>query len=285
MKTQINRRRRATQAICCAAFVITLAGVVGPAQAQPYTLVDNNSVANINLTSARGMYEWFVQGQNQMAQQWFWYRVGNTPEASIDTISAPSVFQSTPRSLTTTYANSQFRLRIDYLLNGGATVGVGQTANSGISESITIFNTSSSTLDFHFFQYSDYDLGGSSANDTVQLGTNLQGLFNEAVQFDGIVALTETVTTPGANHGEAAVWPLTLNKLYDGVPTTLTDNAGPVLPNDVSWAFQWDLSIASGASAQINKDKYLSVVIVPEPSILALAGLAIFAGALWRRRS
>ncbi len=68
--------------------LMLLAGTLG-VQAQIQTLTDNNSVAQINPNSQSGMFNWSVDGQNQLNQQWFWYRIGNTPEQSIDTISAP----------------------------------------------------------------------------------------------------------------------------------------------------------------------------------------------------
>jgi hypothetical protein len=152
-----------------------------------------------------------------------------------------------------------------------------------VSESISITNGTASPLQFHFYQYSDFDLGGAGG-DTVQLGKNLRGLFNEANQTDGIALLTETVVTPGANHGEAAFFNSTLLKLSDANTDNLNDNVGPVGPGDVTWAFQWDLTINPFSSVGITKDKYVQVQVVPEPSALALGSLAI-AGWLLRRRA
>lgn len=255
-------------------------------QAQIVTLTDHNSVAQIDPYSPSGMFNWSVQGQNQLYQQWFWYRVGDAPgtmQHSIDTISAPIVSLYGTREMSSLYTGAGFTLSIDYLLTGGANVGVGQTANSDIGESIRINNTSATTLVFHFFQYSDFDLGGPS-NDTVQLGRNLRGQFNDAIQSDPLAGLTETVTTPGANHGEVDTFANTRTRLNTIANYTLNDNAGPVGPGDVTWALEWDLSIAPGGSALISKDKYLSVV-VPEPSIVALGGLGIALLALHRKRA
>lgn len=255
-------------------------------QAQIVTLTDGNSMAKIDPYSSAGMFNWSVQGQNQLFQQWFWYRVGDaagTMQHSIDTISTPTVTLYGTREMSTTYFAPNFSLSIDYLLTGGAVVGSGQTANSDIGESIRINNTSATTLVFHFFQYSDFDLGGPG-NDTVQLGRNLRGQFNDALQTDPTAGLTETVTTPGANHGEVDYFANTRNRLETVANYTLNDNAGPVGPGDVTWALEWDLSIAPGGSALISKDKYLSV-IVPEPSVMALGGLGMVLFALQRRRA
>jgi hypothetical protein len=253
-------------------------------QAQLVTLTDHNSAANLNLGSQTGMYGWNVDGVNQLYQQWFWYRVGeNSGQSSVDTISAPAVVQSSANSVTATYANTQFSVALSYILTGG-TAGSG---HSDMQESIQIFNHGSTALDLHFFQYSDFDLAGTPGGDNVLLHRNLLGRFDEALQTKGPISLSEVVsdtvltggtTLPGADHGEANFFPATRNSLNSGSPYTLNDNttAGP---GDVTWAFEWDLTIAAGGSAVINKDKGLQV---PEPSIAALALLS--AGALFLRR-
>jgi len=239
--------------------------------AVPVVLVDANSDAFIDPYSQAGMYDWRVEGQDQLNQQWFWYRIGSAgPEASIDAISAPTIVQPNLRQATILYSNPIFSIQIDYLLSGGA-AGSGR---SDVSESIRIINKSTATLDFHFFQYSDFDLGGAG-NDSVRLGQNLAGKFNEAVLSDPLVAFTETVTVPGANHGEAAFFDTTRLKLNDAGPTTLNDVAGPIGPGDVTWAFQWDLSIAPGGSVLISKDKYLELTTIPEPATALLGGMSL----------
>jgi hypothetical protein len=281
MKYLMNFRRAGrvlfAVAACLACFELT-------SQAAVVTLTDGNSVAQINPSTSDGMFNWSVQGFNQLYQQWFWYRVGDAAgsmQHSIDTISTPVVSLFGTREMSSTYTAQNFTLSIDYLLTGGSFVGPGQMANSDIAESIRIINTSATTLTFHFFQYSDFDLGGPS-NDTVQLGRNLRGQFNDAYQQDPSAGLTETVTTPGANHGEVDHWHNTLDRLNGTANYTLNDSAGPVGPGDVTWALEWDLSIAPGASALISKDKYLSV-IVPEPSTIAIGGLGLLLFALRRR--
>jgi len=268
------------------AVALVCSGLLVQSQAQVVTLKDQNSVARIDFGAQRGMFDWSVENQDsQLRQQWFWYRIGAAPQFSIDTIGAPVItLNNGTRGVTAVYTHNLFNLSIDYLLTGGVGVGVGQTAISDIGETIRIINTSSETLRLNFFQYSDFNLGGTGSGDTVQLGTNLRGLYNEAVQSRLGVGLTETVTTPGANHGEAAVVPYTLDRLNGPIPINLDDTsyAGP---GDVSWALQWDFSIAPGSSAIISKDKYLSVVVIPEPSTLALVGIGLVAILIRNRRT
>jgi hypothetical protein len=265
-----------TVVVCLAFQILTL-----QSDAVVYTLTDGNSTASIDPSSQAGMFDWTVNGQDQLAQQWFWYRIGNNPEQSIDTISAPSITNLTASTLGTVYNNGTVQVRVDYTLNGSSPV----SGISDIGEFIKITNLTGAPLDFHFFQYSDFDLFGGPANEVVQIGTNLQGKYNDAYQFDGVMALTETVATPGANRAEVAFFNATLVKLNNGVADNLNTSvgpAGPVGPGDVTWALQWDVVIQPGADYLISKDKYLSVV--PEPTTVTLVGLGLVGLLALRRR-
>ncbi len=257
------------------------------AQAQIVTLANGNSVAQINVGSQQGMFYWAVlnqpnQFQNQLHQQWFWYRVGTSgPEYSIDTIGAPTISGLTPSTLTSTYYDSlnRFNIALTYTLRGGAPA----SGAADIAEQISIKNTSGSSLDFHFFQYSDFDLGGTPGGDTVVLSqSGFTGRINQSDQFSGD-DLVEVVNTPNATHGEASFVPATLVKLNDANPTVLSDTLGPVGPGDVSWALEWDASIGVGSSLLISKDKLLTVQFVPEPGTMALLGLGL-GGLLFARK-
>ena len=90
--------------------------LVSQAPAQIVTLTDNNSIARVNTGTSAGMFDWLVDGQDQLAQQWFWYRVGSlvtTPESPINSISAPTISMPSVRQLTTTYANNAFSVQVD----------------------------------------------------------------------------------------------------------------------------------------------------------------------------
>ena len=131
-------------------------------------------------------------------------------------------------------------------------------------------------LDFHFFQYADFDLAPA---DTV-LFTNA----NTVQQSGGTARLTETVATPAPSHHEGAFFPLTLNKLNDALPTTLSDTPTigvPIGTGDMTWAYEWDVAIPSFGTFQISKDKNLSATPVPEPTAAVL--LAVSAALLTLR--
>jgi hypothetical protein len=230
------------------------------------TLNSGNSVANIDPFQQMGMNTWYVDGQNQLYQQWFWYRVGSNREYSIDTIGNPTVVQNSANQATSTYTAAGFNVSIVYNLQGGAN----GSGNSTINETITINNTTGSPLDFHFFQYSDYNLGGVD-QDIVQI----QPGFGYALVKSGALSLGEVVTSPSANNGEVAPYNQTLVKLNNGVADNLNGSIGPSLPGDNTFAFQWDFTIGPNGSQQISKVKSLAVVVVPEPTSAGLALLGV----------
>ena len=111
-----------------------------------------------------------------------------------------------------------------------------------------------------------------SKNDAFQ-AFGEQGL--RAVHAEGLLcALT------GA---EAAVVPQTLNELNTAAYLNLDNTTSAY--GDVSWAFQWNVTLAAnGGELDLTKDKGLSVQLIPEPSTLALIALGMGALGLSLRR-
>ena len=244
--------------------VILLAA--GTASAQIVTLTDGNSTARIDTTptSQAGMFNWTVDGTNQLYQQWFWYRIGSAGgELGINALSSPVVntFGSSFASLEYAGANG-LDVKVQYILSGGSA----GSHTSDISEIITIKNTGTSAMDLHFFQYSDFDLNGVLGQTATMLNANT------VRQSGGGTILSETVATPAPNFHEVNLFANTLNSLNDGSPTTL--NGQNTATGDATWAFQWDKTIASGGTFIISKDKNLAAV--PEPGTLILLGMGLF---------
>jgi len=275
--------------LCAIAVNLFLQSAGLSVSAQVVTLSNLDSTATVNLGSggSLGMTNWFVGGVNNLAQQWFWYRVGSSgPEQPITAIGGLTFNQPDSRTLNATYFNGQYGVTINYLLTGSQVVNSYSSAD--ISESITITNATTSPLSFHFFQYADLDLAGSATGDTVALGKNLRGLYNEADQSkSGSIdtAFTLTVVTNPANHGEAGLNNSTLARLSDGNTDNLNDNVGP-LTGDSTWALQWDFTIPAASSVGIVQDKYLlnTPPDFPEPSPLSLVSLGLIGFALSKRR-
>jgi hypothetical protein len=254
-------------------------GIMGCAvtalNAQIVTLTDKNSTASINTSSQAGMYSWNVEpgGVSQLAQQWFWYRVGNGQQYSIDTISAP-IISSTANSLVTTYMNNSFSISITYSLTG-AGIGTGQ---ADIQEGIQITNrNASSPLNLSFFEYNHFTLNGPSGGAaTLSMDTS------SALQSVGPNQIAEGIVAPDASHHEANTFGGLTSTLYNLNSTpgyNLNDNSSA--SGDVTWAFQWDFSVVGSQSIQ--KDKLLSIQFVPEPSVAGLAALGLGLHLLRRR--
>ena len=253
-------------------------------RAASYGITNGNSFALLDPSSGAGMYNWSVltspsSFQNQLNQQSFWYRVGGTgAESALSSLTLGSVNVVNPSTITTTYLDGlgRFNLSVTYSLLGGSL----SSGTAQLAENIAINNLTGSPLDFHFFQYSDFNLG---AGDTDVISRNpFTGRINQVDQFSGS-SLVETVLTPNANHGETDTVPNTLNRLTDGTATTLND-ALTTASGNVAWALQWDTSIGAGGSFLIGKQLNLQVQFVPEPSSVALISLGLAICAIRKRR-
>jgi hypothetical protein len=241
-----------------------------------FSLEDDNSTASFNTGSPSNNSNWSVDGENQLNQQAFWFRVGNAAEQSLHTL--PILAESATDTnldfdldtLFVRYNGGAFWAEVRYALDGG-TSGSG---SSDMSEQISIINRTGAPLNFHFFQYSDFNIS-NTANDDTAVFTNA----NAVQQYDGGIRLTETVITPVPSHREIDFFPNTLTKLNDGVASNLSDTpayGAPLGPGNMTWAYQWDVTIPAGGTFQVSKDKNLNAQLIPEPgtfTMLAIAGV------------
>ena len=238
-------------------------------------MTDGDAVAHVDELSPSGMNSWTVDGTSELNQQSFWFRIGNSAaQQAVYSLALKNISQDQPNALTTEHANSQFDFTVNYTLTGGS------SGSARMNEVISIQNLRNTTLDFHLFQYADFDLAGTKTGDTISLGS-VGGLFTSASQTDGGLTAVEVLGT-GANHGQAALGNVLYSTLTSGKPTTLNGTAGPLGPGDAVYAFEWDLTIAPKACFTMSLDKYILPVTVPEPSTLTLAALGLVA--LFRRR-
>jgi len=285
--------------LCTASVVLGVLFIPVNGMAQNVSMNDGGSAATVNLgggTGNIGMNNWNVGGPNQLNQQWFWYSTGGGLAQTIDTISSAAVLTSSGsdgiNDLQATYHNSQLTVGIEYMLMGN---GVG-SGSADMGENISILNSGASQFTLKFYQYSDFNLLGG-ANDTVTMsgipynsGNPFSG-YSGALQTTGTggTGIGEVVNAPNATYAEAnfanAGVNSTLYKLNNTANLSLNDtlNAGP---GDVTWALEWDATLAPGQSLDITKDKGLAVMysIVPEPTTTAFILLGLGALGLARRR-
>jgi MYXO-CTERM domain-containing protein len=273
----------------------------GTAAGSLITLQDNNSTVTFDPASSAGVESWTVDGVNQLYQQWFWYRMGGSGQAaSIDTLGTATKTQYSANYATVSYTGTNgLAISVGYTLSGGAP----GSGASDLGENISIQNTSQSSQTIDFFQYSNFVLLGSD-NPT---GDDVQFQNSNAVdqwKNGSSESLSETVITPKPNDREAGQTasqmashdlglPVTLNEFANPSFTHLSDpntnTTSPVLgPGDMTWAYEWDKTLAPGGTLLISKDKQLSGVTpatpTPEPSSMALAMAGLLACFFWRRR-
>jgi hypothetical protein len=241
--------------------------------AQIITLTDAGSTATVNLGSSAGMNSWTVSGQNQLEQQWFWYRTGGGIAQPVNTIGGLTYNQNAGlNTLDATYQNDQLLVEIIYTLTGGGI----NSGNADMDEQIMVINQSSSDLNLNFYQYSHFNLLGA-ANDYVQIFGST-GDHNYVRQNNGSTAIQEAINAPSAFYAEAAPINQTLAELNSINGLTLNENLTEG-PGNVTWALQWISTLAAdGGELDLTKDKSLSIQLVPEPSTVAI--IAMGAGAL-----
>ena len=266
---------------CCVASILGLVAV--PAFGSSFTLSDLNSVAVVTPTSQAGMQSWTVDGVNDLAQQWFWYGIGSGSVSSIDTLGPPTVTQSSSSSLTLMYAGPGLSATVSYFMTGGAP----GSNTSDIGENIKLQNTSASSEALHFYQYSNFQLGGGTTSNFLQFSNaNAVDQTNMTLQLS---ETAETVDTPAPNAWQGGAYPSILNVLNAGTAVTLNDTPAigtQIGPGNMSWAYEWDKTLAPNATLTIAKEK--NIEAVPEPGTLAILGLCIVsvcAGLRTRRRT
>ena len=290
--------RQSAFAVACAVSATAALGIVA-SPAQAITLMDDNSIAEFDLTSQRGLFDWIVdeqdvlaieEGDEEIPGEWFWYRVdGDSQEYSIDTLDLISSTVTDTNSdggddtLVALYSHSLFDLEIKWSLQGGAE----GSYTSDIGEQIAITNKTGESLGLNFFEYTDFDLKGDPENDTVVFSDLLDPAVAQAfIQTDGGAegGIVEIAFDSEPAIAEAAFFDHTLNKLKDDNVDDLNDNR-EIGPGDVTASWQWVFDIDAGDTVQISKDKQVSRTPIPEPGtvtgLLALGSLSF--GAMLKR--
>jgi hypothetical protein len=268
---------RLTPVVCLCAFLAIVSVPSQPAFGSTTVQLDDLN-SHVEFETDSGQTVWIVDNVGQLKQQWFYYRLdGMTKELPLSGLgyfnhkAVDANFNPGIDTLTVIYGQpAGFSVFLAYLLNGG----LKDSLKSDLVETISFNNKTGQAVHIQFFQYCDFDLGGTPGGDTVEIVNP-----NTVRQSDDQIMVAETVLTPVPAHSEVALYNSTLLKLNDASPTTLDGPTG-IGPGDVTWAFQWDITVPVGGTVQISKDKN----ITPEPATLALMGLGGLGLILSRKR-
>lgn len=232
-------------------LVLAMAVLISPASAAVYTLSSGNSTVTIDPASPYGMTSWVVDGVNQLAEQWWYYRIGETGVALINTLGNPVVTQTNPRTLTLQYYGQFVDFSVKYTLMGGP-VGSG---TASIGEQASIKNKTAALLPFHLFEYTDLNLNNTIDDDRAVLLNS-----STVAQWDGSSTSTESAAvggiTPLPDRWELTDAQTLVAKLNSGGVIDLANACTP-FTGDAAFAFQWDMSIPAGGTRLLSKSKLL----------------------------
>jgi len=276
-----------------AAALVSLA-VAPSANAVSVVLQDLNSLVTIEVDnctnqSPAGVGEWLMNGVNQNKLEWFWYRLGASgPEAPINSLGRTYMSASDTNenpgndSLFVRYGSMDaFHVEVQFLLTGGAP----GSGTSDLTEVIHVHNKTSEAVGLHFFEYADFDLGGTPVDVEAVITGGNTAKQRDIVNFtDYIMAETPAISP---DLVEVNAYNNTLASLTDAGPTTLSGYTGPMYDTDLTWAFQWDRILGPNDEFIMSKDKNISTQIIPEPVTVVglLLGIGCLARYVRRRRT
>ena len=255
-------------------LVVCLIGILAAACAHAVTpivtLTDSfgpNSSISIDPGSSTGIFGWIVDGQSQIAQASYWYRIGDSGAAcSVSSLGSISVDNPADFLATITWQGEKFDIAVTYALTGGDP----GSGTSDCMQTVMITNKTGQALDLCLFEYTDFDLAGSASGDTASYVDS-----THFSQVDGSVKATLGVNPAVPAHWEISSFPTILNKLSDPGFGDLADSAATVT-GDVAFAYQWNFSLGAYASApMISKDYLIEGAAVPEPASLATLGFGL----------
>jgi len=262
-----------------AVVLCLLTGTARLARAQFYSVTNNNSHIDISYVAVAGHDEngligWHVDNVSQLVQQWYWFRlagVNNGNQSSLNDIWVMDASTPNPNQVYLRFSSEDpFEVHLLYTLTGGAL----GSDHSVITEQLTITNTGATALaPLTWFEYTDLDLSGPLSTFDDWASGGVTGI----TQQDNLRIATVTHSLTPDRYEITATnvynWIL-FDKLDDSSTAYNLSNLGsPSNTGDVTFAFQWDLTIAAGESVTFTTTK--EVNLIPEPGTLLLLGLGL----------
>ena len=252
--------------------------------AQSYILAARDTSLQVNLDgSSGGLTDWTIDNVDQLQSQWFYYGIGSSPVAAINTIapwSTPSITTNLSGSTVTlseTYASVAQSLNTTYALQSSP---VG-SAKAGLTIGLTFVNNSGTNEVVNLFQYSHFVLGGGTGQFITFPGTSFPYAVNQTNLLSGTY-LHGSITSPGNTVGlVAGVYNGTEFGLPSGSPVAFDDSSLSAGTNNVDFGYDFSATLAPNQSITVSE----LLTVVPEPSSMALfsVGALALAAAFGRR--
>jgi hypothetical protein len=272
-------------AACLLAFGISAIGAPIAAQAQSFTLLDGN--ARVQLfpnTDATVRVFSIDNGPDNVFRANYYYRLGETAERALSTIGNGQFMPIGSNRLDVTFQAPSFTSLVSYILQGGS-AGSGRAT---LQESVSLTNTTAAAIALTLFDYADYDLLFNQAVPDDQAVVVQPGLIRQFDPLSTLLASTSVVPDRyeiNFGLGGPVLFPI-LTRLNDAEPTVLSNTPAigvpfPGTPADVSFAYQWNLTLNPGQTFVLTSQK--NIEAVPEPTTIG-AMVATAIGGAWLRR-
>lgn len=254
-----------------------LAGT-GVQAAPDFTITDNTASFSLTgtpnaATSTGPTTDFRVGGSSnpdQTFQTWWWYRLtGDTRESALNSPNANWTID-----LGGTRASKDFTLAPNVLATMTWFV-AGVADGMGILESsLKVTNNTNDEISVSLFHYLDSTLGGSINNESATFSPLTNFPANIRITAPNWRANYIDESNPRESVGYAVgAFPTIRDRLTNNAVDNFGDTGLPFGPGDFTGGYQWNLTIAAGATDQVTMA--YAVAAVPEPPSLVLAVLGL----------